>query len=160
MQFCTQRAFSAHDSDSPRVSWSRKNSVSCKALPFNTTFTNGKSPSFNPFKALLPRISIFQPCKYRGMAGADNSQSRGGSKEPRRNLRLRLACARCQRRKIRVSEPGRCFFGKATDRNKCDGNVPTCNNCKKASVECVDGESVRLGDLPRAYVTHLIMHQG
>ncbi|KAH8901451.1 hypothetical protein GQ53DRAFT_790027 [Thozetella sp. PMI_491] len=50
----------------------------------------------------------------------------------RRNRRLRLACARCQKRKIR-----------------CDGQYPTCNNCKKASATCTDGDSLRLRDVPR-----------
>ncbi|KAJ4305643.1 hypothetical protein N0V90_001174 [Kalmusia sp. IMI 367209] len=44
-----------------------------------------------------------------------------------RNPRLRLACARCQRRKIR-----------------CDAQLPTCTNCRKAAAECTDGESLRL----------------
>ncbi|OAK94901.1 hypothetical protein IQ06DRAFT_199439, partial [Phaeosphaeriaceae sp. SRC1lsM3a] len=44
-----------------------------------------------------------------------------------RNPRLRLACARCQRRKIR-----------------CDGQYPTCSNCRKAEAQCVDGDSIRL----------------
>ncbi|KAI8235587.1 Positive regulator of purine utilization [Colletotrichum sp. SAR 10_77] len=60
------------------------------------------------------------------------------SRQPRRTARLRLACARCQRRKIR-----------------CDGQLPACNNCKKASVACIDGESVRLKDLPRAQISNL-----
>ncbi|KAJ8113253.1 hypothetical protein OPT61_g4578 [Boeremia exigua] len=51
--------------------------------------------------------------------------------EGRRNPRLRLACARCQRRKIR-----------------CDGQYPTCSNCRKASAECVDGDSARLRSGP------------
>ncbi|CAK7232876.1 hypothetical protein SCUCBS95973_008406 [Sporothrix curviconia] len=45
----------------------------------------------------------------------------------RRTRQLRLACARCQKRKIR-----------------CDGAFPVCRNCKKASASCVDGESLRL----------------
>ncbi|PSN66577.1 hypothetical protein BS50DRAFT_634085 [Corynespora cassiicola Philippines] len=53
----------------------------------------------------------------------------------RRNPRLRLACSRCQRRKIR-----------------CDALFPTCTNCKKASVECADGESLRLRHIPRENV--------
>jgi hypothetical protein len=48
---------------------------------------------------------------------------------PRRNRRLRLACARCQQRKI-----------------KCDGQYPTCSNCRKASATCRDGDSLRLRD--------------
>ncbi|KAF6817939.1 C6 transcription factor [Colletotrichum sojae] len=63
----------------------------------------------------------------------ESNPSRQSGRQPRRTARLRLACARCQRRKIR-----------------CDGQLPTCNNCKKASVACTDGESVRLRDLPRA----------
>ncbi|KAH6622005.1 fungal-specific transcription factor domain-containing protein [Boeremia exigua] len=50
----------------------------------------------------------------------------------RRNPRLRLACARCQRRKIR-----------------CDGEHPTCSNCRKASAECFDGGSIRLRNGPQ-----------
>ncbi|KAH7119061.1 fungal-specific transcription factor domain-containing protein [Dendryphion nanum] len=53
-------------------------------------------------------------------------------REARRNPRLRLACSRCQRRKIR-----------------CDGQLPACNNCKKASAVCSDGESLRLRDVAR-----------
>ncbi|KAJ4992982.1 C6 transcription factor (fungal specific transcription factor) [Stagonosporopsis vannaccii] len=52
--------------------------------------------------------------------------------EGRRNPRLRLACARCQRRKIR-----------------CDGQYPTCSNCRKASTDCVDGDSIRLRNGPQ-----------
>ncbi|KAI6784696.1 Positive regulator of purine utilization [Emericellopsis cladophorae] len=37
----------------------------------------------------------------------------------------------------------------------CDGKVPTCNNCRKAAVDCVEGESVRLGDIPRAQIKSL-----
>ncbi|TDZ36559.1 Positive regulator of purine utilization [Colletotrichum spinosum] len=68
----------------------------------------------------------------------DQADSRQLGRQSRRTARLRLACARCQRRKIR-----------------CDGQLPTCNNCKKASVACTDGESVRLRDLPRAQITNL-----
>ncbi|KAK2023148.1 fungal-specific transcription factor domain-containing protein [Colletotrichum zoysiae] len=60
------------------------------------------------------------------------------AREARRNPRLRLACSRCQRRKIR-----------------CDGQLPACNNCKKARVTCTDGESLRLRDLPRAQIANL-----
>ncbi|KAH8176593.1 fungal specific transcription factor domain-containing protein [Sarocladium implicatum] len=52
-----------------------------------------------------------------------------------RNPRLRLACARCQRRKI-----------------KCGGEIPACKNCENAGVACVDGESAKLRDLPRSYI--------
>ncbi|KAF2451961.1 hypothetical protein P171DRAFT_401823 [Karstenula rhodostoma CBS 690.94] len=48
-----------------------------------------------------------------------------------RNPRLRLACARCQRRKIR-----------------CDAQLPACTNCKKAGAKCTDGESLRLRSVP------------
>ncbi|KAK2616495.1 hypothetical protein QQS21_000537 [Conoideocrella luteorostrata] len=55
-----------------------------------------------------------------------------------RNPRLRLACLRCQRRKIR-----------------CGGELPRCKNCQNTGSECVDGESARLRDFPRAYITNL-----
>ncbi|KAK0388994.1 hypothetical protein NLU13_2571 [Sarocladium strictum] len=55
-----------------------------------------------------------------------------------RNPRLKLACARCQRRKI-----------------KCGGEIPSCKNCLNAGVACVDGESARLRDLPRSYIGSL-----
>ncbi|KAF9739172.1 hypothetical protein PMIN06_002285 [Paraphaeosphaeria minitans] len=48
-----------------------------------------------------------------------------------RNPRLRLSCARCQRRKIR-----------------CDAQLPACTNCRKAGAECTDGESLRLRSVP------------
>ncbi|KAK1572768.1 fungal-specific transcription factor domain-containing protein [Colletotrichum navitas] len=60
------------------------------------------------------------------------------ARQARRNPRLGLACSRCQRRKIR-----------------CDGQLPACNNCKKARVVCTDGESLRLRDLPRAQIANL-----
>ncbi|TQN69536.1 Positive regulator of purine utilization [Colletotrichum shisoi] len=69
---------------------------------------------------------------------ADASNHRHEARQSRRNPRLRLACSRCQRRKIR-----------------CDGQLPACNNCKKAGVACTDGESVRLRDLPRAQIANL-----
>ncbi|KAK7712771.1 hypothetical protein SLS57_007725 [Botryosphaeria dothidea] len=69
------------------------------------------------------------------MASGDESTP---GPRPRRDPRLRLACSRCQRRKIR-----------------CDGAIPCCNNCRKAGAECIDGDSVRNKDLPRAYVTRL-----
>ncbi|KAJ4268939.1 hypothetical protein NW762_003010 [Fusarium torreyae] len=56
----------------------------------------------------------------------------------RKNPRLRLACLRCQRRKI-----------------KCDGELPTCKNCRNAGATCTDGESARLKDLPREYISSL-----
>ncbi|KAK1963938.1 hypothetical protein LY78DRAFT_682904 [Colletotrichum sublineola] len=68
----------------------------------------------------------------------DASTPRQQARQARRNTRLGLACSRCQRRKIR-----------------CDGQLPTCNNCKKAGVACTDGESVRLRDLPRAQIANL-----
>ncbi|CAM1505114.1 Fc.00g107510.m01.CDS01 [Cosmosporella sp. VM-42] len=75
---------------------------------------------------------------------AGNNSEEGPRTRPRRNLaggrnpRLRLACLRCQQRKIR-----------------CDGELPACKNCKNAGVVCADGESARLRDLPRAYITNL-----
>ncbi|RSM13548.1 hypothetical protein CDV31_005846 [Fusarium ambrosium] len=56
----------------------------------------------------------------------------------RRNPRLRMACLRCQRRKIR-----------------CDGELPACKNCRNAGAACTDGESARLKDLPREYISTL-----
>ncbi|KAI0157213.1 fungal-specific transcription factor domain-containing protein [Xylariaceae sp. FL1272] len=52
--------------------------------------------------------------------------------------RLRLACQRCQKRKIR-----------------CNGELPACSNCKSANATCTDGESIRSRDTPRAWITHL-----
>ncbi|KAK1700694.1 fungal-specific transcription factor domain-containing protein [Colletotrichum godetiae] len=69
----------------------------------------------------------------------EEASSRPTTRQARRTARLRLACSRCQRRKIR-----------------CDGQLPACNNCKKAGVACTDGESVRLRDLPRAQISNLI----
>lgn len=64
----------------------------------------------------------------------------------RRNSRLRLACARCQRRKIRVSLYVRrdSFVSELIKVVQCDGQYPTCSNCRKGAAECIDGESVRL----------------
>ncbi|KAI9166511.1 Positive regulator of purine utilization [Paramyrothecium foliicola] len=69
-----------------------------------------------------------------GSGGARTRRAQQG----RRNPRLRLACLRCQRRKIR-----------------CDGELPACKHCRNAGVQCADGESARLKDLPRAYITTL-----
>ncbi|OAA46702.1 Transcription factor [Beauveria brongniartii RCEF 3172] len=57
--------------------------------------------------------------------------------EPRQ-ARGKLACLRCQRRKIR-----------------CDGDLPTCKNCRNAGAACTDGLSTRLKDLPRAEISSL-----
>ncbi|KAF4989693.1 hypothetical protein FGRMN_8962 [Fusarium graminum] len=64
------------------------------------------------------------------------SRTRGA--QSRKNPRLKLACLRCQRRKIR-----------------CDGELPTCKNCRNAGALCADGESARLKDLPREYISTL-----
>ncbi|KAM3500878.1 hypothetical protein MY10362_006017 [Beauveria mimosiformis] len=56
----------------------------------------------------------------------------------RRQARGKLACLRCQRRKIR-----------------CDGDLPTCKNCRNAGAACTDGLSTRLKDLPRAEISSL-----
>lgn len=71
--------------------------------------------------------------------------------EGRRNPRLRLACARCQRRKIRVCRHNSTFSRSRTDLTllQCDGQYPTCSNCRKASTECVDGDSLRLRNGPQ-----------
>ncbi|UNI13929.1 hypothetical protein JDV02_000619 [Purpureocillium takamizusanense] len=60
------------------------------------------------------------------------------TQQQHRRPRLRLACLRCQRRKIR-----------------CDGQLPTCKNCQNAGASCTDGQSARLKDLPRAYIVAL-----
>lgn len=63
-----------------------------------------------------------------------------------RDSRLRLACARCQRRKIRVSLYIRRVprVSELMKSMQCDGQQPSCSNCRKAAAECVDGESIRL----------------
>ncbi|KAF4977021.1 hypothetical protein FZEAL_6383 [Fusarium zealandicum] len=60
------------------------------------------------------------------------------SQQGRRKPQLRLACLRCQRRKIR-----------------CGGELPACKNCVNAGVSCTDGESARTKDLPREYISGL-----
>ncbi|KAM3505835.1 hypothetical protein MY11210_007795 [Beauveria gryllotalpidicola] len=64
---------------------------------------------------------------------ADQSTPRRRADSERRQARGKLACLRCQRRKIR-----------------CDGDLPTCRNCRNAGAACTDGLSVRVKDLPRA----------
>ncbi|WXC61895.1 hypothetical protein SNK03_007764 [Fusarium graminearum] len=66
------------------------------------------------------------------------SRKRRSGQQGRKNPRLRMACLRCQRRKI-----------------KCDGDLPTCKNCRNAGAACTDGESARLKDLPREYISTL-----
>ncbi|KAJ6786332.1 hypothetical protein PWT90_04722 [Aphanocladium album] len=66
-----------------------------------------------------------------------STQRRRGDSE-RRQARGKLACLRCQRRKIR-----------------CDGDLPTCKNCRNAGAACTDGLSARLKDLPRAEILSL-----
>ncbi|CAF3477061.1 hypothetical protein QX201_010847 [Fusarium graminearum] len=66
------------------------------------------------------------------------SRKRRSGQQSRKNPRLRMACLRCQRRKI-----------------KCDGDLPTCKNCRNAGAACTDGESARLKDLPREYISTL-----
>ncbi|OBT98104.2 hypothetical protein VE01_03862 [Pseudogymnoascus verrucosus] len=56
----------------------------------------------------------------------------------RRTLRIRVACLRCQRRKIR-----------------CDGVIPSCGSCSKAGAECMDGGKLDGIDSPRAYISSL-----
>lgn len=56
----------------------------------------------------------------------------------RRGPRARIACVRCQRRKIR-----------------CDGAVPSCGSCLKVGAECVDGGRQNGIETPRALVTIL-----
>ncbi|KAI0405902.1 fungal-specific transcription factor domain-containing protein [Xylaria palmicola] len=56
-----------------------------------------------------------------------------------RNIpRTGLSCRRCQKRKIR-----------------CNGELPRCQSCAKAGVDCEDGESLKARALPRAYVSSL-----
>ncbi|OBS17716.1 hypothetical protein FPOA_09448 [Fusarium poae] len=69
---------------------------------------------------------------------AGRSRTRRSGQQGRKNPRLRMACLRCQRRKI-----------------KCDGDLPTCKNCRNAGAACTDGESARLKDLPREYISTL-----
>ncbi|KAH8591754.1 fungal-specific transcription factor domain-containing protein [Bisporella sp. PMI_857] len=59
-------------------------------------------------------------------------------REGRNRPRLRLACHRCQKRKIR-----------------CDGGIPACSNCRNVGVACTDGASLRTRELPRAHITAL-----
>ncbi|OAA71833.1 Transcription factor [Akanthomyces lecanii RCEF 1005] len=69
---------------------------------------------------------------------AEQSASRRRGDSERQQTRGRLACLRCQRRKIR-----------------CDGDLPTCKNCRNAGVVCADGLSARLKHLPRAEISSL-----
>ncbi|OAQ96245.1 hypothetical protein LLEC1_03758 [Akanthomyces lecanii] len=69
---------------------------------------------------------------------AEQSASRRRGHSERQLTRGRLACLRCQRRKIR-----------------CDGDLPTCKNCKNARAACADGLSARLKHLPRAEISSL-----
>ncbi|KAJ3492636.1 hypothetical protein NLG97_g5256 [Lecanicillium saksenae] len=68
----------------------------------------------------------------------DQSTPRRRGDSERRQTRGKLACLRCQRRKIR-----------------CDGDLPTCKNCRNAGAACTDGLSARLKDLPRAEISSL-----
>lgn len=68
----------------------------------------------------------------------DLSTPRRRTDSERRQARGKLACLRCQRRKIR-----------------CDGDLPTCKNCRNAGAACKDGLSTRLNDLPRAEISSL-----
>ncbi|KAM3521036.1 hypothetical protein NHJ13051_006498 [Beauveria bassiana] len=68
----------------------------------------------------------------------DQSTPRRRTDSERRQARGKLACLRCQRRKIR-----------------CDGDLPTCKNCRNAGSACKDGLSTRLKDLPRAEISSL-----
>ncbi|KAK7413315.1 hypothetical protein QQX98_007825 [Neonectria punicea] len=80
------------------------------------------------------------------MADNDNgSESRARSKQSqpgRRNPRLRLACLRCQRRKVRVRDPVPL------------GPCPLSLEVRIAD-PTLNGESARLRDLPRAYIVNL-----
>ncbi|TQV92423.1 fungal specific transcription factor [Cordyceps javanica] len=65
----------------------------------------------------------------------EQGTSRRRADPERRQARGKLACLRCQRRKIRVSA--------------CDGDLPACKNCRNVGAACTDGLSARLKDLPR-----------
>ncbi|KAM3434249.1 hypothetical protein NHJ13734_006092 [Beauveria thailandica] len=41
------------------------------------------------------------------------------------------------------------------DKRGCDGDLPTCKNCRNAGAACTDGLSTRLKDLPRAEISGL-----
>ncbi|EXU99710.1 Zn(2)-Cys(6) zinc finger domain protein [Metarhizium robertsii] len=65
--------------------------------------------------------------------GHTASPVRASARRQARNPRLRLACLRCQ------------------PASQCDGELPQCKHCRNTGSECVDGESARLRDFPRAY---------
>lgn len=54
------------------------------------------------------------------------------SEPPTKRQRTKLACSRCQTRKIR-----------------CDGGIPKCSNCHRAGVACSDGKSSFDGGISR-----------
>ncbi|TQW04333.1 C6 transcription factor [Cordyceps javanica] len=68
----------------------------------------------------------------------EQGTSRRRADPERRQARGKLACLRCQRRKIR-----------------CDGDLPACKNCRNVGAACTDGLSARLKDLPRAEISSL-----
>ncbi|KAH6673288.1 fungal-specific transcription factor domain-containing protein [Halenospora varia] len=79
----------------------------------------------------LPDSSVGNPSSPTRTASNPHSRTR-------RTLRVRVACLRCQRRKIR-----------------CDGVVPSCGSCSKGGVECIDGGKLDGIDSPRAYISSL-----
>ncbi|KAF8864018.1 hypothetical protein BDZ45DRAFT_685576 [Acephala macrosclerotiorum] len=73
-----------------------------------------------------------KPHNEIGTPGAEASR-----RTSRRAPRIRTACVRCQRRKI-----------------KCDGRIPACSSCNKSGVPCVNGGRQQEKYL-RAYITSL-----
>ncbi|KAL6886021.1 hypothetical protein GGI43DRAFT_277865 [Trichoderma evansii] len=71
-------------------------------------------------------------------ANPANPVQNAPQRRTRRTLRIRVACLRCQRRKIR-----------------CDGAVPSCGSCSKTGVECIDGGKFDGIESPRAYISSL-----
>ncbi|OQV07231.1 Fungal Zn2-Cys6 binuclear cluster domain-containing protein [Cladophialophora immunda] len=65
-----------------------------------------------------------------------------GSQRPARARRVRLACLRCQTRKI-----------------KCDGNIPQCSGCRRAGAQCIDGKkTIQEGSISRSEAATLYRH--
>ncbi|PTB34880.1 hypothetical protein M441DRAFT_85028 [Trichoderma asperellum CBS 433.97] len=75
------------------------------------------------------------------VANAVNPVQKAPQRRTRKTLRIRVACLRCQRRKIR-----------------CDGAVPSCGSCSKTGVECIDGGKFDGIESPRAYISSLERH--
>ncbi|KAI1191815.1 fungal-specific transcription factor domain-containing protein [Nemania serpens] len=69
---------------------------------------------------------------------ASRCRQRRAVRREQNTPRTGLSCRRCQKRKIR-----------------CNGEVPRCQGCARAGVDCEDGESLKARPLPRAYVRSL-----